>query len=142
MNLLRDLLQKSPTRARVLPFFIFLILTAFQGESGTPKSFWLYFAKTVLGLWMILEMRPLVKEMRWAFSWEAVVVGIGVCVIWVGLDPYYPSNHLVFKPIDGESWNPMISSSSNDLLGVWGNSTTDVFVVGSAGTILHYGERN
>lgn len=106
MNLLRDLLQKSPTRARVLPFFIFLALTSLQGESGTPKSFWLYLAKSVLGLWMIWEMRSLVKEMRWAFSWEAVVVGIGVCVVWVGLDPYYPQNHLVFSPIEGEEWNP------------------------------------
>ena len=44
--------------------------------------------------------------MRWAFSWEAVVVGVGVCVIWVGLDPFYPPNHMVFKPIEGESWNP------------------------------------
>ena len=29
-----------------------------------------------------------------------------MCVIWVGLDPYYPSNHLIFKPIEGEEWNP------------------------------------
>lgn len=106
MNLLRDLLSKSPTRARVLPFFIFLALTAMQGESGTPKSFWLYFIKSVLGLWMIWEMRSLVKEMRWAFSWEAVVVGVAVCVVWVGLDPYYPANHLIFTPIEGEEWNP------------------------------------
>lgn len=106
MNLLREQLQKSPARARVLPFFIFLILTACQGESGTPKSFWLYFAKTMLGIWLIWEMRPLVKEMRWKLSWEAVVVGVGIFVIWVGLDPYYPSNHLIFQPIEGEEWNP------------------------------------
>jgi len=106
MNLLRDLLSKSPTRARVLPFFIFLGITALQGESGTAKSFWLYFAKSAVGLWMIWEMRSLVKEMRWAFSWEAVVVGVGVCVVWIGLDPYYPQNHLVFQPIEGEEWNP------------------------------------
>jgi hypothetical protein len=106
MNLLREQLQQSPTRARVLPFFIFLIITAFQGESGSPKSFWLCLLKTLLGAWMIWEMRPLVKEMRWAFSWEAVVVGVGVCVIWVGLDPYYPPNHLIFQPIEGEEWNP------------------------------------
>ena len=35
-------------------------------------------------------MRPFVSEMRWAFSWEAVVVGVGIFAVWVGLDPFYP----------------------------------------------------
>ena len=47
-------------------------------------------AKTLVAVWLIWEMRPLVSEMRWAISWEAVVVGIGVFVMWVGLDPFYP----------------------------------------------------
>jgi CAAX prenyl protease-like protein len=46
-------------------------------------------------------MRPQVLEMRWAFSGEAVAVGIGVFAIWVGLDPLYP--HL-FKT--GATGNP------------------------------------
>ena len=32
----------------------------------------------------------------------------------------------------------MTSGTSEDLHGVWGNSSTDVFAVGDAGTILHY----
>src|SRR5204863_389755 len=40
-------------------------------------------------------------EMRWAFSWEAVVVGVAVFVFWVGLDPRYPH----FVKAD-RSWNP------------------------------------
>ncbi len=35
-------------------------------------------------------MRPAVAEMRWAFSWEAVAAGVGVFLIWVGLDGHYP----------------------------------------------------
>jgi CAAX prenyl protease-like protein len=46
-------------------------------------------------------MRAFVAEMRWAFSWEAVVVGVAVFVMWVGIDPYYP--HM---KSDGELWNP------------------------------------
>ena len=46
-------------------------------------------------------MRAFVTEMRWAFSWEAVVVGIGVFALWVGLDPYYPK---LMKGAGG--WNP------------------------------------
>ena len=35
--------------------------------------------------------------------------------------------------------NPIIyDSGKTDLLGVWGSSSTDVFVVGESGTILHY----
>jgi hypothetical protein len=44
--------------------------------------------------------------MRWAVSWEAVVIGVGVFVIWVGLDPYYPMNNLMFKDTKESLWNP------------------------------------
>ena len=33
---------------------------------------------------------------------------------------------------------PGATNSNIALLGVWGSSSSDVFVVGSAGTILHY----
>ena len=79
---------------RVVPFLIFLLLTAGQGEFGHASSYWFYLAKTVVGLWMIAEMWPLVTEMRWAFSWEAVAVGLGVLVMWIGLDPWFPHLHL------------------------------------------------
>jgi CAAX prenyl protease-like protein len=51
-------------------------------------------------------MRSLVPEMRWAISWEAVIVGIVVCVIWITLDPYYPRIHLLMKPSPGDGWSP------------------------------------
>jgi len=39
---------------------------------------------------------------------------------------------------DGNSWSEMVSSSYFNLYGVWGSSNSNVFVVGSFGTILHY----
>lgn len=37
-------------------------------------------------------------ELKWEFSWEAVVVGVMVFGIWVGLDSYYPKqDELMFK---------------------------------------------
>jgi CAAX prenyl protease-like protein len=44
--------------------------------------------------------------MRWAISWEAVAVGVAIFALWVGLDPYYPKNHLVFKDTPESIWNP------------------------------------
>ncbi len=38
-------------------------------------------------------MRPFVSEMRWALSGEAVVVGVLVFVMWVGIDGWYPHVH-------------------------------------------------
>jgi CAAX prenyl protease-like protein len=32
------------------------------------------------------------------------VAGVGVCAIWVGLDPYYPKFEIMFKV--GHPWNP------------------------------------
>jgi len=80
----------SPATARVAPFVVFLALTFCQGKFGPASAYWFYFAKTLVGVWLIWEMRPFVSEMRWAFSWEAAVVGIGIFAIWVGLDPFYP----------------------------------------------------
>jgi len=82
---LRKFLSGSPAVARVAPFLIFVALTVAQGRCGPASAYWFYFAKTIVGLWLIGEMWPLVTEMRWAFSWEAVVVGIGVFAVWVGI---------------------------------------------------------
>ena len=88
--LLRKQFESSPILVRVLPFVIFLVLTGLQGKVGEDSRYWFYLAKTLVGAWMLFEMWPFVKEMRAAFSWEAVVVGVGVCVMWVGIDNLYP----------------------------------------------------
>jgi CAAX prenyl protease-like protein len=101
VRLLEKKLADSPAAARVAPFLVFLALTVCQGQFGATSAYWFYFAKTIVGVWLVWEMRPLVSEMRWAFSWEAVVVGVGVFAAWVGLDPFYP--HLMKS---GTPWNP------------------------------------
>jgi hypothetical protein len=82
---LRKYFSISPAAARVGPFVFFVLLTALQGKFGAASAYWIYFAKTFIGLWLIFEMRPFVAEMRWAFSWEAMVVGIAVFAVWVGI---------------------------------------------------------
>jgi len=101
MNLLRQKLAASPAWARVAPFGIFLLLTSAQGRFFNGSEFWFYLAKTVIGAGLIWAMRPLVAEMRWAFSWEAVAVGVAVFAVWVGLDAHYPK----FVKA-GAAWNP------------------------------------
>ncbi|HEY1663485.1 MAG TPA: CAAX prenyl protease-related protein [Verrucomicrobiae bacterium] len=93
MRLLKNYFS-NPVVARVAPFLIFLALTFCQ-RPGTASAEWFYLAKTLAAIWLIREMRPFVAEMRWAVSWEAIMVGILICVIWVGLDGFYPhlSNH-------------------------------------------------
>jgi CAAX prenyl protease-like protein len=49
--------------------------------------------------------------MRWAFSWEAVVVGVGVFAAWIGLDPLYP--HLMKNAV---AWNPIASFGQNSAI--------------------------
>ena len=88
--LLRKLFSTSPVLARVAPFVVFLLLTAAQGHFGPASAYWFYLAKTLVGLWLIFEMRPFVAEMRWAISWEAVAVGVGIFALWIGLDSFYP----------------------------------------------------
>lgn len=90
MRLLKKLFSDSPAAARVAPFVVFLMLTICQGRFGAASAYWFYFAKTITGAWLIWEVRPFVSEMRWAVSWEAILVGVGIFAIWIGLDPYYP----------------------------------------------------
>lgn len=97
----RQRLAASPVLARVLPFLTFVILTFLQDRFGEPGRYWIYFLKTGVGAWMLWQVRPLIPEMQWTFNRSAISVGIGVFILWVALDPFYPKfgRH-------GLMWNP------------------------------------
>jgi hypothetical protein len=101
----------NPVYARALPFLIFVVLTAGQGKFGASSAYWFYLIKTIVGVWLIFEMRPFVSEMRWAISWEAIVVGILIFIIWVGLEGHYPK--LIHSPSTG---NPTAAFGPHSLL--------------------------
>lgn len=109
---LRIWMEASPLAARLAPFGVFLLLTAGQGKFGEESAYWFYLAKTVVGAWMVWVVRPLIGEMRWAFSKEAIVVGVGVFVMWVGLDELYPGLEQIMSRLLGREaapspeWNP------------------------------------
>jgi len=105
MSFLHKKFESSPIRARVAPYALLIILTVIQDSFGGQARYWMYLVKLAVGAWCIFEIRTLVPEMRWAFSWEAVLGGVLVFAIWVGLDPYYPKFQLLFKV--GEPWNPL-----------------------------------
>ena len=101
MNSLYKKLQESAILARVLPFLIFVTLTSTQGILGPESHFWIYLLKTLLGVWMVWIIWPLVGEMRWAFSTEAIGGGILVFIVWIILDNFqYPK----LTPSD-DAWN-------------------------------------
>lgn len=108
MNLLREKFQGSAIYARVAPFVIFVALMAFNFVFGKDGIYWMYVVRTAVGAWLIWEMRPFVPEMRWTISLEAVAVGIAMFVVWVGLDPFVPKNHIFFTPSAGDAWNPFV----------------------------------
>jgi len=103
MTFLSRQFQCSPIVPRVAPFVLFLTLTFCQGQFGEGSRYWFYFAKTFVGAWLVWEMRAWVGEMKWTFSWAAVLTGIGVFAFWVGLDNFYPGlselNEKAFKPL-------------------------------------------
>ena len=104
--------RSHPAAVRVAPFVIFVLITAGQGKFGAASAYWFYLAKTLAGLGMIFAMRPLVAEMRWAFSWEAVAVGVGIFALWVGISGQWTTqNSLWIKlgfshPSSPKTWNP------------------------------------
>ena len=111
MITLRQKLAAAPALARVLPFAIFLALTGCQGKFFAGSEYWFYLAKTVVGAWLIWQIRPLVAEMRWKISWAAVAVGVAVFAVWVGLDAFYPKLGRA-----GAAWNPHLQFGENSAL--------------------------
>lgn len=112
MNAIVNKLRSTPLIVRVAPYIIFVALTALQGQFGEASKYWFYLAKTLVGVWLIWVMLPVVKEMRWSFSLEAVLVGVGVIVVWIGLDGLYPTLDELWSRIFGggsqptKHWNP------------------------------------
>jgi CAAX protease family protein len=101
MSFLRQKFAASPEYARIAPFAVFLVLTYAQGKFGPASTYWIYLLKTIVGAWLIWETRSFVPEMRWAISWEAIVTGVAICALWIGLDGLYPR---LAKP--ETSWHP------------------------------------
>lgn len=111
---LQEKFANYPGRVRIVPFIIFVLLTAAQGEFGPDSAYWFYFAKTLVGLGMIMALRPLIAEMRWAFSWQAVVVGVGIFAVWVGITGEWATQSTLWvklglthaSKIPSPAWNP------------------------------------
>lgn len=94
---------------RIGPFIIFLLLTFLQGYAGSSGQYWFYLAKTVIGAWLIWLVWQDVAEMRWKLSVAAIVVGIGVFALWIGLDEVFRRLGFQGAPrlkITQDAWNP------------------------------------
>ena len=112
---MRNWFATSPVKARVLPFVVFVAITYFQDKLGLHSQYWVYGVKTVVGAWLLWAVWPFVPEMRWAATRRAFWVGIGVFVLWVGLDQYYPK----MGAGAGAIWNPFMAFGDNSKL-AWG----------------------
>jgi len=117
VNSIFQKLEASPLLARGAPFAAFVLLTFCQGKFGEASRYWFYFAKTIVGAWLIWQVRPLIAELKWKWSWEAAVVGVAVVVMWVGIDGYYPRLDRLLSQVGlakaksetelaSELWNP------------------------------------
>jgi len=134
MRFLTQYFSTSPALVRVAPLVIIVLLTAGQGRLGEDSPYWLYLAKTVVGGWLIWEMLPYVPEMRWAFSGEAVAVGVGVFVVWVGITGSWAAQNTLWPKLGLEAlwvklglaqataaapvrfWNPLLQFGNHPLL--------------------------
>jgi membrane protease YdiL (CAAX protease family) len=128
-------LTQSPTLVRVVPFAVFIGLMFFQDRFGEAGRFWIYLAKTVAAIAVLLVVFRHIEELKWRFSWEAIVAGVAVFALWVGLDGRYPpldalyANHLCpllqkiglakeCKVSISSSWNPNEAFGAGSLLAV------------------------
>lgn len=101
----RENMAKSPEAARFLPLFIWLGIGTLAMGGGDMK-FWAYMLKVFVGAWVVWEMRRYIPEIRWTISWQAIVVGVLVFAVWVGLDPFYPKIQLFMKDTQESIWDP------------------------------------
>ena len=110
MNLIPARMRASPAMVRAVPFILFIALTALQPYAGSSGLFWIYLLKTVVVGAILWSIRALIPEMRWNFSWEALVAGVGVFVIWIKLGEAIRVLGLGSFgewQIGGRAWNPL-----------------------------------
>src|SRR5204862_4950355 len=109
-GLLPRSIRESPALIRVFPFGLFLLLTFCQDAFGGVARYWFYFGKTLMGAWLIWEMRHYVEEMRWKVSVPGIVVGLLAFAIWVGLSDLLRVMNInpgfLKLKLGGTPWNP------------------------------------
>ncbi|HUR45635.1 MAG TPA: CAAX prenyl protease-related protein [Candidatus Saccharimonadales bacterium] len=120
MNLLPRQIKTSSVAVRVLPFVLFLVLTALQPALGVSGKFWIYLLKTVVGAWLLYEVWPFIPEMRWRSSLAAVGAGILVFLLWVGLawilSKVGLNPRFAFLSVSGPAWNPKETFGASSFL--------------------------
>ena len=111
-------LKQRPVFVRAAPFVVFILLTFLESRFDGAPRYWIYLLKTVVGGWMLWQFRRFIPELRLKFSWEAVVAGVGVVVLWIGLGPLFDaigfkSSWIVVKTKSASTpWNPLAFFSS------------------------------
>ena len=110
LSLLPRMIRESPVLIRAFPFGVFLLLTFCQDAFGGAARYWFYLGKTLVGAWLIWEMRPFVEEMRWKVSFAGLFVGLLAFAIWVWLDDLLRLVHInpafLRLKLGGTPWNP------------------------------------
>ncbi len=109
-----------PEVPRALPFLLFLLVGSLAGKAFVGSEYWLYAAKTVGIGGLLWVWRRRLPEMRWAWSLEAIGVGVLIAVLWLSLAGRIPSledlwnlvrNLVTGKevppPKPAEVWNPL-----------------------------------
>src|SRR5205085_9111021 len=89
-------LTQSPALVRVIPFAVFISVMLFQDRFGDNGRYWVYLAKTLAAAAILLIVFRHINELKWCFSWEAVVVGAAVCGLWIGLDGRYAPLNVLY----------------------------------------------
>lgn len=115
-------ITSSPALVRVLPFAVFIGLTFLQDRFGDTARYWIYLGKTLAGAGMLCALWKYIQEVEWRFTWQAVVVGVAVFAMWVGLDeliariglPEYPKLKL-----SGPAWNPNEAFGAGSALAIF-----------------------
>jgi uncharacterized protein len=107
---------QSPVLVRVVPFAVFLALTCLQDSFSPEARYWIYLLKTIIGAAALAIVWRHIKELAWCFSWPAILVGVGVFALWVGLDELLmrcglPNSYPKLKT-SGEPWNPNVAFGS------------------------------
>lgn len=104
---------------RAFPFVLFIALTALQPYAGATGLYWIYLVKTILVGAILWSSRSLIPEMQWKRSWEGLLVGVAVFVLWIKLGDAFRAVGLgSFGEwrFSGRSWIPVADYGSNSLM--------------------------
>jgi len=85
--------EPNPTAAYLMPFLAILAAGMLAGALSNGFD-WLYALRVIAAAGALWYFRGTYRQLDWRVGWQAAGFGVGVFLLWIGLEPLIRSEHI------------------------------------------------